>query len=398
MKGMAAHDSSFVIENARIILEQSVTEGGWVRVEEGRILDMGDACTRPTPGKNGEVHIDAQGQWLLPGFIDVHVHGGSGAEVMDGTVKALECIGRFHATRGTTGWLPTTLTAPMGQLEQALAAVKAAQDKTAGAQILGVHLEGPFISPKRCGAQNPDFVIPPSIEALKRLTAVTGSGLLKKVTIAPECAGALDTIRWLAEQGVISSIGHTDATSAETLAGVAAGATHATHLFNAMRGLHHREGGTVGAALLSEDVVCELIADGHHVDVDVMKLVYRLKGREQLVLITDAMAAAGMPDGAYKLGLLDVVVEKGVATLKDDGHLAGSTLTMDAAVRNMVRQVGVHLCDAAYMASTVPARELGLIHRKGSIAVGKDADLVLLDEGLHVVSTWVAGKQVFQRT
>ncbi|WAH36064.1 N-acetylglucosamine-6-phosphate deacetylase [Alicyclobacillus dauci] len=395
---MGERTSTFIIRNARLVLDDTVVESGWLRVENGVIREMGEENSFPQSVTGGSIDIiDAHGQWVLPGLIDIHIHGGDGYEVMDGTVKAMEAISRFHATHGTTGWLPTTLTAPIDDLERAVeAASETARRPVYGAQVLGVHLEGPFISPERCGAQNPAFVIPPSIDVLERLAGVA-EGLVKKVTIAPEREGAIEAIRWMRSHDIIPSIGHTDGTLAETLAGVSAGATHATHLFNAMRGLHHREGGTVGAVLLSEDVVCELIADGHHVDVDVMKLVYRVKGRDKMVLITDAMAAAGKPDGHYKLGELDVIVEGGVAVLEEGHNLAGSTLTMDAAVRNMVRRVGVTMWDAAHMASTVPARELGLLNAKGSIALGKDADLVMMDEALHVVATWVAGQQVFVR-
>ncbi|GMA62706.1 N-acetylglucosamine-6-phosphate deacetylase [Alicyclobacillus fastidiosus] len=394
---MTQTSSAFAIYNARLVLEGAVVENGWLSVENGVIRDLGEGNLPEALIRDSFTSIDAGGQWIFPGFIDLHIHGGDGYEVMDGTVKAIDAVGRFHATRGTTGWLPTTLTAPIDALERALSAShEASLRQEGGAQILGVHLEGPFISPDKCGAQNPEYVIPPSIELLERLTGIA-NGLVKKVTIAPERDGALEAIRWMSSRGIIPSIGHTDGTLAQTLAGVRAGARHATHLFNAMRGLHHREGGTVGAALLSDDVICELIADGHHVDVDVMKLVYDVKGREKLVLITDAMTAAGKPDGEYKLGELDVIVEDGVAVLKEGHNLAGSTLTMDAAVRNMVRLVGVNPWDAAHMAALVPARELGLQDRKGSVAVGKDADLVMMDESLQVVATWVAGRQVFQR-
>ncbi|GMA56053.1 N-acetylglucosamine-6-phosphate deacetylase [Alicyclobacillus sacchari] len=349
--------SAFVIRNGRLVLEDSVIESGYILAEHGVIREIGydDAFPRTLATRPITV-LDAHGQWILPGFIDLHIHGGDGYEVMDGTVRSLEAISRFHARHGTTGWLPTTLTAETADVERAIQAAKRAAYRVHdGAQILGVHLEGPFISPKRCGAQNPKYIIPPSMDILERLTSVA-ERFVKKVTIAPEQEGALNAIRWLSTHGIIASVGHTDATFQQTRAAISAGARHATHLFNAMRGLHHREGGTVGAMLLSGDVVCELIADGHHVAPEVMNLAYRLKGRDNVVLITDAMAAAGKPDGDYQLGQLDVIVKNGVAVLKEGNHLAGSTLTMDGAIRNMVSRVGIHVRDAAYMASTVNQR------------------------------------------
>lgn len=397
---MSVHGSSCLIQNARLITNAQTIDNGWIHVENGKVAALG--ANQP-PRDLAQAHamntVDVKGQWVVPGFIDIHVHGADGVEVMDGTPEAIRKIGRFHAMHGTTGWLPTTLTASIPALEQSLRASKVVQEDSsapAGAAVLGVHLEGPFISPDKIGAQNPDFVAPPTIETMERLANVA-PGLVKKITIAPERRGAIEVIAWLAEHGIIPSIGHTDATFTETMLGIQAGARHATHLFNAMRGLHHRDGGVVGASLLSDEVLCELIVDGHHVDLEVVKLVLRLKGAEKIALITDAISATGKPDGCYQLGGLDITVKDGKSVLSDGHTLAGSTLTMDGAVRNMVNRVGVSLQDAVQMASTTPARELGFSAHKGDIGVGYDADFVVLDESLQVSRTFVGGTEVFCR-
>jgi N-acetylglucosamine-6-phosphate deacetylase len=398
---MGSQGRSLLISGARLLTKTHVIDAGWLHVENGKIVGLGSGEPPVSLARAMTNHlIDAHGQFVVPGFIDIHVHGADGFSVMDGTPKAIASIGRFHAGHGTTGWLPTTLTAPVSELEKSIVAVADVRnDETddTGAGILGLHLEGPFISPNKIGAQNPDYVHTPSVDVMHQLASLA-PGLIRKVTIAPERDGALDVIRWLSHEGIISSIGHTDGTFAETMLGIEAGATHATHLFNAMRGLHHREGGVVGACLLSEKVVCELIADGHHVDVEVMKLIVKTKGKHNVALITDAISATGKPDGHYQLGGLDIIVQDGKSILKEGHNLAGSTLTMDLAVRNMVKKVGVTLADAIEMASTVPAREIGLESSKGIIAIGYDADLVLLDESLSVARTFVNGREVFCRS
>lgn len=389
-----------LIYNARLVSEHQANERGWLLFQQGKIAHVGEGAV-PADMQKTHRHtgLDADGQWLVPGFIDIHVHGADGAEVMDGHPDAIRKIARFHAKYGTTGWLPTTLTASIPALERSLAAiqqVRMAADAADGAAVLGMHLEGPFIAPEKVGAQNPAFIREPSISVLERLTSIS-PGLIRKVTLAPERSNALDVIRWLTQHDIISSIGHTNGCFADTMHAIDAGATHATHLFNAMSGLHHRDGGTVGACLVSDEVICELIADGHHVDPDVIKLVVKLKGKERIALITDAISATGKPDGQYQLGGLDILVKDGTSILKEGGHLAGSLLTMDAAVRRMVSRVGVSLSDAVVMASTTPARELGLSGCKGTLAIGADADVVILDEAMKVTRTIIQGQDVFVR-
>lgn len=396
-----------LLYNARVVTKDSVIDRGFVHMDNGRIVAVGSGAPPiDLVSSLKAVSLDVEGQWLTPGFVDIHVHGGDGYEVMDGTVLSIAAIGRFHCQHGTTGWLPTTMTASGDALERAIVAVRDtkagvhlpgdSEGSAAGATILGVHLEGPYISAKKIGAQNPAFVQPPVIAQMERFLSLA-PGLVTKMTLAPELHHAIPLIRWMGQRKIISSIGHTDATYEEALRGVEAGATHATHLFNAMRGLHHRDGGVVGACLLADSVICEMIADGIHLHPDVMKLVVRVKGREKIALITDAISATGKPDGHYQLGGLDILVENGTPVLADSHSLAGSTLTMDHAVRNMVSKVGTTLCDAVYMASTTPARECGYGKSKGQLAAGFDADIVLLDDALTVTRTYVEGKEVYRR-
>ncbi|MDP9727191.1 MULTISPECIES: N-acetylglucosamine-6-phosphate deacetylase [Alicyclobacillus] len=392
---------SLLLINARIVGEDKILDPGWMHVTEGVIGELGHGAP-PNELFSGLAYhqVDARGQWVVPGFIDMHVHGANGADVMDGTSSAIEKIGQFHIQHGTTGWLPTTLTAPIEALEKSIQASGIAQQtawRSGSAQVLGVHLEGPFLSPSKMGAQNPVFVQPPNISIMKRLLE-TVPGLVRKVTLAPEQPGALQLIQFLREEKVIVSIGHTVASYEETIKAFEAGATHATHVFNAMNSIHHREPGAVGACLLSQNVICELIADGHHVHPEVLKLVMRLKGKDGVILITDAIGATGKPDGVYQLGGMNIVVKQGISTLQDSQSLAGSTLTMDEAIRNMMIQVGVTLFEAIQMASLTPARELGLDHRKGVLAVGHDADFVLLDESLLASETYILGRRLYRRS
>ncbi|MCL6626602.1 N-acetylglucosamine-6-phosphate deacetylase [Alicyclobacillus shizuokensis] len=384
----------WVLNGVRIVTSTGICEDGYVRVQNGVIRELGAG---PAPAAAPSTFSEPRGAWLVPGFIDMHVHGGDGADVMDGRPESVERIGRFHASHGTTGWLPTTLTASADRLLQALDAVhEVRQRRWQGPVILGVHLEGPFIAPSRRGAQNPEHIVNPSVSLAESLLARV-PGLVRSMTLAPERPGARDLIEWLGRQGVLVSMGHTDCDSDTAGEAIRQGVRQATHLFNGMRGLHHRQGGPVAQALLDERVVCELIADGQHVDWDVLRLVVKVKGADGVTLITDAMAAAGRPDGEYDLGGLPVSVRDGRACLAGSDQLAGSTLTMDQAVRNMAMKVGVGLFDAVRMASTTPARQLGLSHCKGDIRPGMDADLVLLDESLSVLATWVGGERIFHR-
>ncbi len=296
----------------------------------------------------------------------------------------------FYLASGTTGLLATTVTAPIEAIRGAISRVQEIDHPA----ILGMHIEGPFISPKRKGAQNPEFILKPSAERFNEL--VRGhENLIKIVTLAPELSGAERLIARIREMGAIPSLGHSDAIYEEAMEALNQGVALFTHLFDAMRGLHHREPGAVGAALDS-DAYVELICDGIHVHPAVVRLIAKAKGFERICLVTDAMSAAGLPDGEYSLGGLPVFVHDGAARLAD-GTLAGSTLTMDRAVRNFMEFTGCSLPQAVRTASLTPARLLGIADRKGSLEVGKDADLVIFDEELKIHYTIVGGEIVYAR-
>jgi N-acetylglucosamine-6-phosphate deacetylase len=372
-----------MIVDGRVVTPVGAVDGR-VRVEDGRI-----AAIERTAGAGGA-------GWILPGFVDIHNHGGGGHTFTAGDPAAARGAAAFHLRHGTTTLLASLVSAPH---ELTRAAVAAYAPLVAAGELAGVHLEGPYLAPARCGAQHPAHLRAPSAAELAELIDLGG---VRMVTLAPELPGALDAIALLAGRGVVAAVGHTDATYEQARAAVAAGATVATHLCNGMRPVHHREPGPVVALLDAEGVVCELIADGVHLHDGMLSFAARVAGPDRVALVTDAIAAAGMPDGRYELGGRAVVVSGGVARLATAGSpgaaapgaLAGSTLTMDAAVRRAVG-AGVPLVDAARMAATTPARVIGLGDRVGAIAPGLRADLVVLDEHLGVVrvmrgGTWMA--------
>jgi N-acetylglucosamine-6-phosphate deacetylase len=329
------------------------------------------------------------GHWIVPGFVDMHTHGGGGHTFTTGDVDAARGAADFHLAHGTTTLLASLVSSPYELMHDATAAFAPLVKEGV---LAGIHYEGPYLSEARCGAQNSQFLRDPSLDELTTLINL-GGGAVRMVTIAPERTGALDAIRTLVSRGVVAAIGHTDATYDQTLAAVNAGATVATHLFNGMRTPHHREPGPVFALLGAPGVVCELVADGLHLHDGTLVFASSVAGADRTALITDAIAAAGMPDGEYELGGQVVVVADRAARLARDGAIAGSTLTMDAALRRAVA-AGISIPDACRMAATTPARATGLGERIGTLLPGHRADLVLLDDDLQVVrvmrsGTWV---------
>lgn len=375
-----------------LILPDRVVENGLLAHEGGKITGVWDLEREAAPPHDPRQTQVLERGFIAPGYIDLHVHGGGGGDFMDGDPEAVVAITTAHARYGTTGLLATTLTGPEEIILGAIRAVKAAPRR--GAAVLGFHVEGPFINVKLKGAQDAKYVRPASTAEIDRWLAEGGAEHRWHVTIAPEVPGHLEAIRYLAAKGFVVSAGHSECTYAQLEAAQGAGLSHVTHLYNAMRGLHHREPGTVGGALTLPGLTAELIADGVHVHPASMQVAVAAAG-DRLMLITDAMRAAGLGDGEYLLGELPVTVKDGAARLHD-GTLAGSVLTMERAVQNMVQVVGVDLPAAVAMASLHPARKHGLA-QKGALAAGKDADILLLDESLNVLTTLVKGEVAYDR-
>lgn len=357
-------------------------------VEDGRIAALGK-----TSSVNAK-ELDFSGLTILPGFIDIHLHGAGGKDTMDAAYEALNTIAQTHGKHGTTAMVPASVAATFEEMQAVAEAIKTAVDKgTDGAKILGWHVEGPYMNIECLGAHRAECVRNASVSETEKLWEISG-GNIKVMTLAPEIDGALELIGYLRTIGAVPSMGHTMATVEQFERAVAAGALHTTHLFNAMRKFHHREPGIIGAALTDDRVSSEIIADGIHIHPVALKLFYQNKGPDKALLITDSMQAVDLEDGKYELGGLDVFVKEGSARL-EDGTLAGSTLTMEKAVKNIIELAGASLENASKMASLNPARLLGLDYRKGSIALGKDADLVAVDDEFNVQFTMVEGKIIY---
>ena len=333
---------------------------------------------------------------VVAGFIDQHVHGAGGSDGMDGTEKDIQIISETLAREGTTGFLVTTMTQSPENISQALSAVKTVMDKGEykGAEVLGVHLEGPFISPKHIGAQPLEYVATPSVEIFDKYDEISG-GNIKIVTLAPEQEGGMELVSHLAKLGKVASIGHTGGKYEDVKKAVENGAKNVTHTYNAQTALHHREVGVVGSAMLFDELNCEVICDTIHVSVPAIKLVIKNKPHNKFTLITDAMRAKGMPDGLSELGGQEVFVKNGEARLKD-GTLAGSVLKMNVAVKNLVEKVGVSFTDAIDFATKNPAENIGVLNERGTIEVGKRADFTVLDDNFEVLYTIVGGKVVYK--
>ena len=341
---------------------------------------------------SGEVkHIDATGLWVIPGLIDAHVHGSSGSDTMDATPAAIQTMADFFVRHGVTSYLPTTITAPSLAINAAIHNVISMAQPQAGAQHLGVHLEGPYIGSQFRGAQPQEWLRSPDPQEYEKWFE---TGAIRLVALAPELPGAIEMIERGTRQGIRFSVGHSSASYEQVEQAADHGLSQATHTFNGMTGLHHREPGAAGAVLTDERIFAEIIADGIHLHPAIVKLVVRAKGTGRTLLVTDALRAAGLKDGEYDLGGQIVQVRDGIARTSR-GSLAGSTLSLDAALRNVMRFVGLSINDALKMATTTPAEALGLSSRKGIIQPGADADLALLDPDLNVQATIINGVLVY---
>ncbi|GAA1195627.1 N-acetylglucosamine-6-phosphate deacetylase [Prauserella alba] len=372
-----------VLSGGRFALPGGVTDEGWVAITGERIAATG---TGPAPA--AREHVDVGGCLVVPGFVDTHCHGGGGTSFSTTDPADAARAVAAHLRHGTTTMLASLVSQPVATLTNQVAALT---ELVTDGLLAGVHLEGPFLAEARCGAHDPAALREPDGDSV---SALLDAGPVRMITLAPELQGGVKAVRQIAEHGVIAALGHTDARSEQLRAAVDAGATVATHLFNAMRPLHHREPGAVGTLLDDDRVTVELICDLIHVHPDVVRFAARHAGPERTTLITDAMSATGAPDGDYTLGALDVEVRNGVARIPGSGALAGSTLTMDAAFRNVVADVGMSIADAVHATATRPARSLGLDHEVGSLAAGLRADLVVLGSELETQRVMHVGQWV----
>jgi len=402
---------SFCLIGGTVLTPLRVIHPGVVVIKGDHIVAVSDIKNFRIEAESRE--IDVSGLYVAPGFIDIHVHGGGGHDVMEGSVEALAAIAQTHAQGGTTNWLATTLTAPMDQIEKALQAIeKAMEIPPVGAKLLGAHLEGPYFHPEQAGAQNPMYLKPPESGEYKGL--LDKFSCIKRVSAAPELPGALELGQELRRRGILAAIGHSNATYQQVLKAIEAGFSHVTHIYSGMSSVRrvqaYRFAGVLEAALLLDQLTTEMIADGHHLPPSLMSLVIKAKGTERVCVVTDAIAAAGLGPGRYQLGGLEVVVEdkvpeeyeiqfgKGnfVAKLMDRSAFAGSVALMNMLVRNLVNFVGLPIIEAVKMATLIPARILGISHERGLLAPGMKADIVVFDENFNVHMTIVEGRIVFK--
>ena len=389
------------IFNGKIITQQRIIPDGMVVITNDKISDVSDRLTEISDA----IEIDAKGNYIAPGFIDIHVHGGAGYDFMDGTEKAFLEIAALHARYGTTAMLPTTLSGSKEELLKTLDAYESASKKNVnGAQFLGMHLEGPYFAMSQRGAQDPRFIRDPDPSEYKEILA--RSSVVKRWSAAPELAGAIEFGRYLRSKNVLPSVAHTDAIYEDVVVAFENGYTLATHLYSAMSGVTRknafRYAGVIESAFIIDEMDVEIIADGVHLPPPLLKLVYKIKGPDRTALITDAMRAAGMPPGESVLGSLanglKVIVEDGVAKLPDRTSFAGSVATADRLVRTMITQAEIPLSDAIKMITSTPARILNVLDSKGSLVPGKDADVVIFDAAVNIQTTMIKGQIVFERT
>jgi len=362
-----------------------------ILIRDGEIETIGSRADLTLPV--GAQEVRAENSTAVPGFIDVHIHGAGGRDIMEGSDEALATVTRRLAEFGTTSLLATTVTADFDQTCRAVEGVSAyiaSQHLSLQprAEVLGIHFEGPFLSKERRGVHRAEFLQLPSAELLQRFLN-SAAGNARILTIAPELLGAMPCIDAARSLGMVVSIGHTDATYEQARAAVAHGAHHATHVYNAMRPFTHRDPGVIGAVLTTSEITAELIADGIHVDEIAMKVLLQAKGADGVILISDGLSATGMPDGKYNLGGMEFSVTGGVCR-NSEGKLAGSTLTLDRALRNVVK-LGIPFANAVGMLTLNPAKLLGIEFKKGALRTGADADIVLLNEGLEITKVWTRG-------
>jgi N-acetylglucosamine-6-phosphate deacetylase len=383
------------IFNGKIITPEKIIEGGSVVTTGGTITSISENNIE----SGNAVEIDAQGNYISPGFIDIHVHGGGGCDFMDGNQAAFLKIAETHARYGTTAMLPTTLTSTKAEILHILDVYEEAnRNNTHGARFLGMHLEGPYFAMSQRGAQDPRYIRNPDPAEYRDI--LSQSSCIKRWSAAPELEGAIEFGKYVRSKGVLPAIAHTDAIYEEVLTAFENGFTLATHLYSAMSGVTRRNAfryaGVIESAFIIDDMDVEIIADGLHLPAPLLKLVYKIKGANHTALITDAMRAAGTGVRESILGNINdglrVIIENGVAKLPDRSAFAGSIATADMLVRTMIYTAGVSMADSVKMMTSTPARIMGIAEKKGAIAVGKDADIIIFDENVNVTMTMIGGK------
>jgi N-acetylglucosamine-6-phosphate deacetylase len=384
----------YALKNVKIITPFRIVDNGTIVINGKQISNMGRVSDVAIDSET-KVY-DLKGMTVTPGFIDLLVHGGGGKGFADDSDESIKIISDFFFSHGTTGMLASLFSKRIDLLKKDVDRIATYSEQHKDSNIWGIHMEGPFINPLIKGAHKIEYLWEPNVDMWNDLNS-SARGSIKLMTIAPELPGNIDVIRAAASQGVVPSIGHTLALYDDIEKAIDNGAAHVTHMFNAMRPFHHREPGIMVAALLRNELKVELIADGIHVDPIVMKLLHNIKGSGGIILVTDAIRASGMPDGDYHFMDQKIIVKDKRAYLENGTTLAGSTLTMEEAIRNMVRLVGVPITDAVRMASLNGAKVLGLEHQKGILAVGKDADLVVMDDDFNVHATIYEGIVKFQK-
>ncbi|MEA1855399.1 N-acetylglucosamine-6-phosphate deacetylase [Cytobacillus sp. OWB-43] len=377
--------------NADIIFQHYVSSNSYLIINGHLIEDFGEMASCPQTTRYDYIYDLKNNSYISPGFIDLHIHGVAGADAMDGTATALKTISQILPKEGTTSFLATTITSPIKKISQAIESI-AHFHSYKGAKVLGIHLEGPFINLHQAGAQ-PKADIQESNPHLFSYWQSLAQGQIKLVTYAPEMDPRQRLLQQIIADGAIPSIGHSEATYEQVETVHSYGVSHMTHLFNGMLGIHHREIGTAGAALLLNSFTAEIIADGLHISPEMIQLLLKVKGYQSLILITDSIRAKHMQDGEYELGGQTVHLQSGVVTLVD-GTLAGSILKMNDAIKNMIHFTGIALHKAVHMATVNPAKKIGQFHCIGSIDRGKEADLVILNRELNVIDTFCKGERM----
>ncbi len=395
---MESRGKRLKIVNGKIITPYRLVTDRTIWVEDGMIVGI-EPDDVPFAGSR---IVDAEGRYVAPGFIDMHTHGAGGHDFMDGTVEAFLGAAEMHAHHGTTTLVPTTLASSMDELKHSLSIFREASSRnTRGAHMQGMHLEGPYFSLKQCGAQDPKFIHDPDPGEYEPI--VRESKNILRWSAAPELKGAMGFGRFMVQHGILPSIAHTDAIYEEVIDAFENGFTHMTHLYSGMSGVTRRNAfrfaGVIESAFLIDEMTVEIIADGVHLPQSLLQLIYKIKGAGRIALITDSMRAAGMPEGTSILGSLKagqtVIVEDGVAKLPDRTAFAGSVATADRLVRTMMKLAGVNLLEAVQMITATPAKICGIFHQKGSITVGKQADLVIFDENIGIRHTVVNGNVIY---